>query len=172
MHCVLVPRILHTIKYYCYNSLYSCIGNWKFAIMWHIFLYANWTYHYRATCRHAAMSRHVSVPVSPVSGFPTVTATISCVYCKAVLSFNGNCTFMIWLLTFWSINLLIWLHKLKTYISHTSVKSMMPPGLPAVRYADHLSQEHRILFEQVGSVQSCKCAHYILHYPSFLRMKW
>ena len=171
MHCVLVPRILHTIKYYCYNSLYSCIGNWKFAIIWNIFLYANWTYHYRATCRHAAMSRHVSVPVSPVSGFPTVTATISCVYCKAVLSFNGNCTFM-------TADFLI--HSSLFHLDHsssrpvlvTSVKSMMPPGLPAVRYADHLSQEHRILFEQVGSVQSCKCAHYILHYPSFLRMKW
>ena len=41
----------------------------------------------------------------------------------------------------------------------TSVKSMMPPGLPAVRYADHLSQEHRILFEQVGSVQTSKYTH-------------
>ena len=49
--------------------------------------------------------------LSAVSGYPTVCATISCVYCKAVLSFQG---------------------------------------LPAVRYADHLSNEHRILFEQVG----------------------
>ena len=49
--------------------------------------------------------------LSAVSGYPTVCATISCVYCKAVLSFQG---------------------------------------LPAVRYADHLSNEHRILFEQVS----------------------
>ena len=54
------------------------------------------------------MSRAI---LSPVSGYPTVSATISCIYCKAILSFNG---------------------------------------LPAVRYADHLSSEHRILFEQVA----------------------
>ena len=104
------------------------------------------------------MSRHVSVPVSPVSGFPTVTATISCVYCKAVLSFNGNYTFM-------TADLLIHPSLFNLDYSSlgpvlvTSVKSMMAPGLPAVRYADHLSQEHRILFEQVGSVQTSKYTH-------------
>ena len=49
--------------------------------------------------------------LSPVSGYPTVSTTINCIYCKAVLSFSG---------------------------------------LPAVRYADHLSQEHRIIFGQVN----------------------
>ena len=52
--------------------------------------------------------------LSPVSGYPSVCATINCLYCKAVLSFSG---------------------------------------LPAVRYADHLSQEHRILFEQVTNFE-------------------
>jgi len=47
--------------------------------------------------------------VSAVSGYPTACTTISCIYCKAVLAFQG---------------------------------------LPAVRYADHLSNEHRILFQQ------------------------
>lgn len=50
-----------------------------------------------------------SMAVSALSGYPTTTATISCVYCRAVLQFQG---------------------------------------LPAVRYADHLSNEHRILFQQ------------------------
>lgn len=64
--------------------------------------------------------------LSPVSGWPTACATISCDYCRAVLSFQagpstGGC-----------------------HVTFTQ-------GLPAVRYADHLSNEHRILFQQVTS---------------------
>ena len=69
--------------------------------------------------------------LSPVSGWPTACATISCDYCKAVLSFQGLPAVR------WDL----------IDISESEWSLMI-----FCRYADHLSNEHRILFQQVSVV--------------------
>ena len=70
--------------------------------------------------------------LSPVSGWPTACATISCDYCKAVLSFQG-------------LPAVRWDHP---------VPLSLLKGFSLIfsRYADHLSNEHRILFQQVPCI--------------------